>query len=201
VSADGAAARLPGAVPRLPPGSAERDQVVLGFDFGNRRIGLAIGNGITARARPLDVVQAEGAARWQALGEAIAQWQPGLLVVGVPRHPDGAPHAMTARCERFARQLEGRFGLPVARVDERYSSVEATALAADARMASRGAGRAAEGGDAGDHRGTVGHRGAGKNGDLGAAPIDALAAMVILQQWFDTPVAVAAGGHEPGERR
>ena len=52
----------------------------------------------------------------------IDEWQPVALAVGIPRHPDGAPHAMTARCERFARQLEGRYRLPVARVDERYSS-------------------------------------------------------------------------------
>jgi putative Holliday junction resolvase len=154
----------------------ERDLVVLGFDFGSRRIGLAIGNGITGRARPLGVVEAEGAARWLQLGAAIAEWRPGQLVVGIARHPDGAPHAMTARCERFARQLEGRFGLPVARVDERYSSVEAQSLAASAGHGSRGR-----------------DRGRDRDDGLGAAArIDDLAAAVILQQWFDTPVAAAA---------
>jgi putative Holliday junction resolvase len=102
------------------------DGVVLGFDFGTRRIGVAIGNGVTREARPLKSLAAERAAdRWEAIGKLITEWQPSRLVVGIPRHPDGAPHEMTARCERFARQLEGRFRLPVARVDERYTSAVA----------------------------------------------------------------------------
>lgn len=101
---------------------AMTDGVVLAFDFGARRIGVAIGNGVTREARPLAIVEAQGDARWARVGAVIAEWQPARLVVGIPRHPDGAPHEMTARCEKFARQLEGRFRLPVARVDERYSS-------------------------------------------------------------------------------
>jgi putative Holliday junction resolvase len=101
--------------------------IVLAFDLGTRRIGVALGNGITRSASRLKVVAVRGsganaAAHWDDIAALIGEWQPQLLVVGVARHPDGAPHAMTARCERFARQLEGRFGLPVARVDERYSS-------------------------------------------------------------------------------
>src|SRR5215203_3568859 len=100
--------------------------VVLGFDFGARRIGMAIGNSITREARAWRTIDAADAdARWSALTAAIQEWEPTHLVVSIPRHPDGAPHAMTARCERFARQLEGRYRLPVARVDERYSSVMA----------------------------------------------------------------------------
>jgi putative Holliday junction resolvase len=99
------------------------DGVVLAFDFGTRRIGVAIGNGITRQARPLAIIEALGDARWEQLATQIAEWQPAQLVVGVARHPDGAPHEMTARCEKFARQLEGRYRLPVVRVDERYSSV------------------------------------------------------------------------------
>jgi putative Holliday junction resolvase len=98
------------------------DEIVLGFDFGAQRLGVAVGNGVTRQARPLAVIADTGAARWRRVGELLAAWQPARLVVGVPRHPDGAAHAMTARCERFARQLEGRYRLPVARVDERYSS-------------------------------------------------------------------------------
>ncbi len=99
------------------------DGVVLGFDFGARRIGVAIGNRVTGQARPLTTIDAsDNEARWNALSALIGEWQPARLVVGIPRHPDGAPHAMTARCERFARQLEGRYRLPVERVDERYSS-------------------------------------------------------------------------------
>ncbi len=98
------------------------ESVVVGFDFGTRRIGVAIGNGVTRQARPLAVIADVGDTRWRRIAELIAQWQPAQLVVGVARHPDGAPHEMTARCERFSRQLAGRFSLPVAQVDERYSS-------------------------------------------------------------------------------
>ena len=99
------------------------DRVVLGFDFGARRIGVAIGNSVTREARPLTTVNATSvAARWDAVAALVGEWEPAQLVVGIPRHPDGTPHDMTARCERFARQLEGRFRRPVARVDERYTS-------------------------------------------------------------------------------
>jgi putative Holliday junction resolvase len=98
------------------------ESVLLGFDFGAQRIGVAIGNCLTGTARPLAVLAAEGEARWTRIAALIDEWQPTALVVGIPRHPDGVPHELTARCEKFARQLEGRFGLPVARVDERYSS-------------------------------------------------------------------------------
>jgi putative Holliday junction resolvase len=99
-----------------------REEIVLAFDFGLRRIGVAIGNGITREARPLAIVDAQGEARWQRLMQLVAEWQPARLVVGIPRHPDGTPHEMTARCEKFARQLHGRLRLPVEHVDERYSS-------------------------------------------------------------------------------
>ena len=99
-------------------------ETILAFDFGTRRIGVALGNSLTDSARPLEVIEAQTAdARFARVAALIAQWQPQRLVVGRPCHPDGAPHEMTLRCERFARQLHGRFGLPVASVDERYSSV------------------------------------------------------------------------------
>ncbi len=99
------------------------DGTVLGLDFGLRRIGVAIGNKLTGHARPLTTIDAvDTDARWKALSALIDEWQPVALAVGIPLHPDGAPHAMTARCERFARQLEGRYRLSVVRVDERYSS-------------------------------------------------------------------------------
>ena len=69
-------------------------------------------------------------ARFAAIGKLIADWQPSALVVGVPRHPDGAPHDNTRRAERFARQLRGRFGLPVHEVDERYTTTDALASGA-----------------------------------------------------------------------
>lgn len=98
--------------------------VLLGFDFGTRRIGVAVGNTLTASARPLCTLQAEPVdGRFARIGELIRDWQPARLVVGRPLHADGTPNATTPRCERFARQLAGRFGLPVELVDERYSSV------------------------------------------------------------------------------
>ena len=98
-------------------------EIVLGFDFGIKRIGIAMGNTLTAQAQPLAVVKAiDNATRFTRIGALIDQWQPTRLVVGEPRHPDGAEHEMTLRCQRFANQLHGRFNLPVTLVDERYSS-------------------------------------------------------------------------------
>jgi putative Holliday junction resolvase len=109
----------------------------LAFDFGTKRVGVASGNTITRTATPLRTVAAEGDARFTALGALIAEWQPDALVVGVPFHPDGAPHDNTARAQRFARQLHGRFRLPVHEVDERYTTTEAHAAgAADVDAAS-----------------------------------------------------------------
>ncbi|GAP36357.1 Holliday junction resolvase RuvX [Piscinibacter sakaiensis] len=99
----------------------------LGFDHGLRRVGVATGNTLTRSARPLRTVAAEGEARFAAIGALIAEWAPQALVVGIPVHPDGQPHEQTRRAQRFARQLAGRFGLPVHGVDERYSTTEALA--------------------------------------------------------------------------
>lgn len=105
---------------------------VLAFDFGLKRIGVAVGNRLVGGARPLTVIEAEGdARRFEAVGKLIAEWGPQRLVVGRPCHPDGTPHDMTARCERFARQLDGRYRLPVHLVDERYTSAAAAAEAAE----------------------------------------------------------------------
>jgi putative Holliday junction resolvase len=97
----------------------------LAFDFGTKRIGVATGNTLTRQAQPLRTVAAEGDARFDAIGTLIDEWQPDALVVGVPFHPDGAPHDKTERARRFARQLHGRFRLPVHEVDERYTTTEA----------------------------------------------------------------------------
>ncbi len=103
-------------------------QTFLAFDFGIKRTGVATGNRLTRTATAQRTIQASGQARWPGVGERIAQWQPDALVVGVPSHPDGAEHDNTERARRFARQLRGRFGLPVFEVDERYSTTEALAL-------------------------------------------------------------------------
>lgn len=105
----------------------------LAFDFGLKRTGVASGNRITRSATPQGSIHAEGDARWAPIAARVKEWQPDALVVGVPRHPDGAEHDNTRRAQRFARQLRARFGLPVYEVDERYSTTEA--LAANARDA------------------------------------------------------------------
>lgn len=98
-------------------------ETVFGFDFGIKRIGIAIGNTLTAQAQPLEVIKAiDNAARFARIGALIDEWKPARLIVGEPRHPDGAEHEMTLRCRRFANQLHGRYNLPVELVDERYSS-------------------------------------------------------------------------------
>ena len=114
----------------VPASSAAVHQCLLGFDFGTRRVGVATGSTLLGHARPLCTLSAHGDARFDAIAKLIAEWQPDALVVGVPLHPDGRPHATTAAARRFARQLQGRFRLPVHEVDERFSSVEAEACGA-----------------------------------------------------------------------
>ena len=97
----------------------------LAFDYGTRRVGVATGNTLTRNAQPLRSVAAVGDARFAVIGRLIDEWQPDALVVGVPFHPDGASHENTERARRFARQLRGRFNLPVHEVDERYTTTEA----------------------------------------------------------------------------
>lgn len=115
----------PGALPEafsaaLPGGT------LLAFDFGEKRIGVAVGESALALAHPLTTIRsAANAERFAAIAALIAEWQPAGLVVGLPLTLDGQAHAMTARCRRFANQLRGRFGLPVAYAEERFSSIEA----------------------------------------------------------------------------
>lgn len=102
-------------------------QSFLALDFGLKRTGVAVGSRILRQAQPQATIRAEGDARFERIAERIKEWQPDALVVGVPYHPDGAPHENTERALKFARQLRGRFGLPVYEVDERYSTTEALA--------------------------------------------------------------------------
>lgn len=98
-------------------------ETVLGFDFGLKRIGVAVGNTLTRHAQPLIVITAAtNDAKFAAIEELVNEWQPKRCVVGLPMHPDGAEHEMTVRCRRFANQLNGRFGVATVLVDERYSS-------------------------------------------------------------------------------
>lgn len=114
-----------------------RLQTFLAFDYGLKRTGMATGTRLLGAASPLRTITAQGRARFAPIAAMIAEWQPDALVVGVPFHPDGASHENTLRAQRFARQLRGRFGLPVLEVDERYSTTEALASGAkDADAAS-----------------------------------------------------------------
>jgi putative Holliday junction resolvase len=142
-------------------------ETLLGFDFGTRRIGVAVGNTLTGSARALCVIASEPVAdRWAAIAALVAAWQPQRLVVGRPRHPDGAPLPLTARCERFARQLGGRFRRPVELIDESFSSIEARAGRARTALPEEGV-----------ERGRI--RRAGE-------PVDDEAAAVILRQYLSS---------------
>ena len=104
------------------PDPAREGSTLMAFDFGEKRIGVAIGNVITQGARPLAVIEQERKeARFSEIEALIREWGPDRLVVGLPVYPDGAEHPFAARCRRFANQLTGRFGLPVTLEDERYT--------------------------------------------------------------------------------
>ena len=109
----------------------------IAFDFGTKHTGVAVGNRMFGTAQPQATIHAQGDARFVQIALRIKEWQPDAIVIGVPLHPDGAAHENTARARKFARQLHGRFHLPVYEVDERYSTTEALASGAkDADAAS-----------------------------------------------------------------
>lgn len=96
---------------------------VMAFDYGTRRIGVAVGNTLTRMGQPIKTIaEASGDAVFKVIEGLLKEWQPNHLVVGLPCHPDGTEHAMTAKARRFGNQLHGRFQLPVEWVDERYTS-------------------------------------------------------------------------------
>lgn len=111
--------------------SAMPEETLLAFDYGTKKIGVALGNTLTRHARPLLILtpttRAERFARIQAL---LDEWQPERVVVGLPLTLDGQEQHASLRCRRFANQLRGRFGLPVELVDERGSSMEAQEILA-----------------------------------------------------------------------
>ena len=116
--------------------AASRPLSFLAFDFGLKRVGVASGNTVLGAAHALTTISDEGDRRFARIEALIAEWQPDALVVGVPFHPDGAEHDNTRRARRFARQLHGRFRLPVHEVDERYSTTEAAREGGDVDAAS-----------------------------------------------------------------
>jgi putative holliday junction resolvase len=105
-----------------------RAATLLAFDYGEKRIGVAVGNSLTKQAKALTVLENRNREyRFDAVGKLIGEWKPDAVIVGLPMHPDGTPHEMTQLAKRFGNQLNGRFNVPVNWVDERYSSVEAKA--------------------------------------------------------------------------
>jgi putative Holliday junction resolvase len=135
---------------------------LLGFDFGTRRIGVAVGQEVTGTARPLTtLLTPNGAIDWTALGRLIEDWRADAFVVGLPVHMDGTEHDLTRAARRFGNRLAGRYNRPVFFVDERLSSDEAERQLAD---------QVPKGGRAGRS-----HKQA----------IDAVAAQIILQSWLD----------------
>lgn len=119
----------------MPDGDAATTArgTLLAFDFGTRRIGVAVGNSVSGTAQPLTTLHGEqNDQRFAAIAALIREWQPVALVVGLPSNDDGTPHEMTRLCRRFAQRLKGRFGLPTLLVDERYTSAAASSCLSEA---------------------------------------------------------------------
>jgi putative Holliday junction resolvase len=115
-----------------------RAGTVLAFDLGTQRIGVAVGETEVGVAHPLaTLANARGEEHFRAIEALISEWRPALLVVGLPTHADGTPHAMTARARRFGEILRRRFGLPVAFADERFTTREASSALRDATASPR----------------------------------------------------------------
>jgi putative Holliday junction resolvase len=120
----------------MPP--APERGTVLAFDFGTRRIGVAVGERATGIAHPLATIDSEkNSERFAAIAALIDEWRPALLLVGLPTHADRVEHEMSARARRFARQLEGRFGIEVALADERYTTQAAAGALSAAGVRAR----------------------------------------------------------------
>lgn len=134
------------------------NRTVIAFDFGTRSIGAAIGQEVTGTARPLASFKAkDGTPDWQPIEKMLKEWQPDLVVVGLPLNMDGTEQPVTAQAKKFANRLHGRFGVQVVLHDERLSTVEAKSGLFD-----RGGYRA-----------------------LDKGSVDAASAVVILESWFE----------------
>lgn len=132
-------------------------RLLLGFDYGTKQIGVAVGQMITGQARELCVLKArDGVPDWNQIEALLREWQPDALVVGLPLNMDGSPSEMSARAEKFARRLNGRYNLPVHTHDERLTTYEAKGE----RLR------------------------AGQTDGFRAHPVDALAAALLLEGWL-----------------
>lgn len=133
----------------------------MGFDYGKRRMGIALGNLITGKAQPLTALEHnQGIPDWMKLDKLMDEWQPSLLVIGLPLQADGQSQKMTRRAKNFSQELWGRYKLPTRMIDERYTTIEAVGRIKAAR-ASGSRGRRTARGD-----------------------VDAMAAQTILESWL-----------------
>lgn len=138
--------------------SRQAIQTVIGFDFGLKNIGIAVGQVITKTATPIaTLVAQDGAPQWSQIQNIIDEWQPDLLLVGMPVHMDGSEHDITKAAKRFGNRLHGRFNIQVDWVDERLTSYEAEKQITDLKKASH-------------------------NDKLS---VDSLSAKLIVEQWFE----------------
>ena len=105
----------------------QREGNIIGFDFGQKRIGVAIGNNISKSAQALITIEsASNNQKFEAIQKIMDEWQPVSIVVGVPFNVDGSEHKVTNLCKKFAKQLEQKYALPIHLIDERYTSIEAS---------------------------------------------------------------------------
>jgi len=147
-------------------------QQVLGFDFGEKRIGVASGQSITGSANPLVTLNSKhNKPDWLAIEKLISEWQPDALIVGLPFYLDGSKSEMTKRAEKFSRQLEGRFHLPVHTHNEALSSFEAELF-----LQNQSPGRSS---------GQSPGQSCGKKTQHNKQDIDKLAAAIIVQSWLE----------------
>lgn len=132
-------------------------KIVLAFDFGEKRIGVAIGQTITQTARPLDTIQAKaGVPNWNVIDKLVKKWLPDAMVVGIPLNMDGSDQAITLKAREFVRYLEERYAMPVYEMDERLTTKDARE-----RLFSEGGYKALQDGQ-----------------------VDRVAAQLILQNWL-----------------
>ncbi len=113
-------------IPKKQQDLLKKEGIVIAFDYGLARIGVAVGNSVSSSARPLKIIHWKTTEeKWSGVSQVIEEWKPAVVIVGVPRHKDGNPNDFTQQCLKFANQIRGRFGIYVIEVDERFSSTEA----------------------------------------------------------------------------
>lgn len=146
------------------------DNILLSFDYGQRRVGIALGVSLTGTARPLQTIawQAKGQARWEPVDHFVAEWRPDRLLVGWPTHDQDTPHPLEKAISRFSNQLKERYRLPVSFVDETFSSYEAAS-----RLKSQ--------------------RQSGRKRPIDKHELDQQSAAILLENWFNAQASTPHG--------